>query len=93
MELYVALPSSTIDFNMIEAREMEIENRTGSEVTFMEGWNPESQSVMNIRILPEDSRVCNPGFDITPARLVTGLITEKGICEASQKGIKSLFGK
>ena len=90
---YVALPSSTIDFNMMEGTEMEIENRTGSEVSIMEGWNPETRSVTQIRIHPEDSRVSNPGFDITPARLVTGLITEKGICEASEEGINSLFGK
>ena len=59
----------------------------------MEGLNPESQQVTNISILTEDTRVSNPGFDITPARLVTGLITEKVICEASEKGINALFGK
>jgi len=90
---YVALPSSSIDFNMLKGEEMVIENRDGSEVSHMEGLNPESKQVTNISILPEDTRVSNPGFDITPARLVTGLITEKGICEASEEGINSLFGK
>ena len=90
---YVALPSTTIDFNMEDGREMEIEYRDESEVSNMEGWDPESQSVMNMRILPEKVAVSNPGFDITPARLVTRLITEKGICEASKEGINSLFEK
>lgn len=88
---YVALPSSTIDFGMEKGSEMEIEERTGSEVSHMEGWNESNQSIESIRILPEDSTIANPGFDVTPARLVTGLITEKGICEASEKGIHSLF--
>jgi methylthioribose-1-phosphate isomerase len=88
---YVALPSSTIDFGMEKGSEMKIEERTGSEVSHMEGWNESSQTLESIRILPEGSVIANPGFDVTPARLVTGLITEKGICEASEEGIQSLF--
>ncbi len=88
---YVALPSSTIDFNMTDGKEMEIEYRDGSEVANIDGWDPESQSVVNVRILPESTAVNNPGFDITPGRLVTGLITEKGVCKANKEGIASLF--
>ncbi|MEN8204221.1 MAG: S-methyl-5-thioribose-1-phosphate isomerase [Bacteroidota bacterium] len=88
---YVALPSSTIDFGMDKGSEMEIEERTVREVTHMEGWNETGRSLETIRLLPENTRISNPGFDLTPSRLVTGLITEKGICEASEKGIQSLF--
>jgi methylthioribose-1-phosphate isomerase len=90
---YVALPSSTIDFNMADGKEMEIEYREGSEISNMEGWDSKTQSVLSVRILPEEAKVKNPGFDITPGRLVTGLITEKGICEASEEGIASLFAR
>ena len=88
---YVALPSSTIDFAMKKGSEMEIEERTGTEVSHVEGWNERNQSPDSIRILPTNSSIANPGFDVTPARLVTGLITEKGICDASETGIQSLF--
>jgi methylthioribose-1-phosphate isomerase len=88
---YVALPSSSIDFQMEEGKEMEIEERDGQEISHMEGWNDKTQSTETLRILPPSSGIANPGFDLTPARLVTGLITEKGICDASEKGIKTLF--
>jgi len=90
---YVALPSSTIDFNLSRGEEIEIEHRDDAEVSHMEGWDEEKQKSATFRILPNGSRVVNPGFDITPARLVSGLITEKGICKASEEGIGSLFGK
>ena len=88
---YVALPSSSIDFSMDEGKNIAIEQRDGAEVSNMDGWNESTQAVMNVRILPENSKVSNPGFDVTPARLVTGLITEKGICESSEEGIRSLY--
>ena len=90
---YVALPSTTIDFELSDGRQIEIENRDAKEVTHMEGLNEETKGISTIRILPERSTVVNPGFDVTPARLVSGLITERGICEASEAGIKSLFDK
>lgn len=89
---YVALPSSSIDLETRTGTETEIENREGSEVTHVEGWSDLSDHMDEIRIVPESSPVANPGFDITPARLVTGLITEKGICPATEEGIRSLFG-
>ena len=90
---YVALPSSSIDFKLAQGEEIEIENREDLEVSHMEGWDEEKQKATRFRILPKGSKVINPGFDITPARLVSGLITDKGICDASEDGIASLFGK
>ena len=90
---YVALPSTTIDFELSDGRQIEIENRDAEEVTHMEGQNEGTQEISTVRILPERSPVVNPGFDVTPARLVSGLITERGICEASEAGINSLFDK
>jgi len=90
---YVALPSTTIDFELGDGRQIEIENRDAEEVTHMEGLSEKTQGINTIRILPTSSPVVNPGFDVTPARLVDGLITERGICEASEAGIKSLFDK
>jgi methylthioribose-1-phosphate isomerase len=90
---YVALPSSSIDFQLAPGAEIHIENREDVEVSHMEGWEEEKQKSASFRILPVDSKVVNPGFDITPARLVSGLITEKGICDASEEGIETLFGK
>ena len=89
---YVALPSSTIDFKLEDGTETEIENRSSEEVSVMEGINLATGEVDSVRILPEGSPVVNPGFDVTPATLVTALITEKGVCQASEKGIRSLFG-
>ncbi len=90
---YVALPSSTIDMEMMDGKKTEIENRDGREVSHMEGWDEERNRSARIRVIPLTTEVANPGFDITPARLVTGLITEKGICSASEEGIKGLFGE
>lgn len=88
---YVAIPSTTIDFELDDGSQIEIENRNAREVTHMEGKNQDNGEVNTIQILPEGSPATNPGFDVTPARFVSGLITEKGICDASEMGIKSLF--
>jgi methylthioribose-1-phosphate isomerase len=88
---YVALPSTTIDFTLDEGRAIEIENRSAEEVTHMEGLHPSEDRSQAIQILPKGSPVANPGFDVTPARLVSGLITERGICGASEKEIQTLF--
>jgi methylthioribose-1-phosphate isomerase len=58
----------------------------------MEGWAEEDEKISEIRLIPQSSPVANPGFDITPGRLVTGLITEKGIIPATEEGIKCLLG-
>jgi methylthioribose-1-phosphate isomerase len=87
---YVALPSTTIDWNLRDGiLEIPIEQRDGGEVSMMEGIV--DNEVRQFRIIPERSAVANYGFDVTPARLVTALITEKGVCEATREGILSLF--
>lgn len=87
---YVALPSTTIDWNLKDGIiEIPIEQRDGSEVFMMEGIL--DNEIRQFRILSEKSAVANYGFDVTPARLVTGLITERGLCKATREGILKLF--
>ena len=87
---YVALPSTTIDWNLNDGIvEIPIEQRDGREVNIMEGLLDDE--VHEFRIIPEKSPVANYGFDVTPARLVTGLITERGVCKATREGILNLF--
>ncbi len=88
---YVALPSPTIDFTLFDGvAEIPIEERSGDEVAKMTGV-AEDGSVQTVDIVSQGSPVANYAFDVTPARLVTGLITEAGICEASRDGIAALF--
>jgi methylthioribose-1-phosphate isomerase len=90
---YVALPSSSIDFTMKDGiREIPIEQRSGEEVSWMEGILEDGRTG-RVRIIPEESAVANYGFDVTPARLVTGLITERGICGANEQEIRALFSE
>lgn len=87
---YAALPSSTIDWKIDDGlKEIPIEERNSNEVAQIEGWN--GSEITTVRLVPENSPVANYGFDVTPARLVTGLITERGICAASKKEISGLF--
>jgi methylthioribose-1-phosphate isomerase len=87
---YVALPSTTIDWTLNDGvTEIPIEQRNANEVSMMEGLL--GNEVHEFRIIPEKSPVANYGFDVTPARLVTGLITERGVCKASREGILELF--
>jgi len=87
---YVALPSSTIDWNIKDHKQIPIEERNSEELSHVEGVN-ENNEIIKVRIYPKKSKSLNLAFDVTPAELVTGLITEKGICEASEKGLKGLF--
>ena len=87
---YVALPSSTIDWNIKNQKQIPIEERNVEELSHIEGVD-EDNKIRRIRIYPKKSKSLNLAFDITPAKFVTGLITEKGICEASEKGLKGLF--
>lgn len=88
---YVALPSSTIDFTMNDGlREIPIEQRGADEVRWMEGLTPEGR-YDRIQVIPDHHAVANYGFDVTPARLITGLITERGICPANPDSIAALF--
>ena len=87
---YVALPSSTIDWDIKDAKDIPIEQRNSEELSHIEGID-ENNEVKKILIYPKKSKAMNLAFDVTPAKYVTGLITEKGICEASTEGLKKLF--
>jgi len=88
---YVALPESTIDFTLKSGvNKIEIEERSQDEVTSIRGIN-ELGKITNVKITPNFVKSHNPGFDVTPARLVTKLITNKGICNASTDDIRKLF--
>jgi len=87
---YVALPSSTIDWSIKDHRQIPIEERNSEELSHIEGID-ENNEIKKIRIYPQKSKSLNLAFDVTPSKLVTGLITEKGVCEASEKGLKGLF--
>ena len=87
---YVALPSSTIDWNIENFKDIPIEERNSEELSHVEGLD-EANKVRKVLIYPKKSKAMNLAFDITPAKYVTGLITEKGICEASTDGLKKLF--
>ena len=87
-----ALPSTSIDFSISNGiEEIIIEERDPEEVTNITGLS--DGKIQSVRICPEDTVAANYGFDITPARLITGLITEKGICRATEKDIKKMFSE
>ena len=88
---YVALPGPTIDWTIADGvRDIPIEERDAAEVTTIPGRAPDG-SVVAVRITPEGSPAANYGFDVTPARLVAGLVTERGICAASREGLLGLY--
>ncbi len=87
---HVAVPSSTIDWNLATGRQIPIEERNGNEVAIMTG-RTQTGDIASVRITPETSPTANPAFDVTPARLVTGLVTERGLCPATEAGLRSLF--
>ena len=89
---YVALPSSTIDWNIKDYKDIPIEERNPEELSHIEGLD-ESGNLKKIQVYPKKSKAKNLAFDVTPAKYVTRLITEKGICEASSKALKNLFDK
>jgi methylthioribose-1-phosphate isomerase len=88
---YVALPSPTIDWTLDDGvADIPIEERDAAEVTQMTGRTADG-AMATVRIVPEGSPAANPAFDVTPARLVTGLVTERGIADASRDGLLGLF--
>jgi methylthioribose-1-phosphate isomerase len=89
---YVALPSSTIDWEIKEGKNIPIEERNSEELSHVEGVD-ENNEIKKVLIYPKKSKAMNLAFDVTPAKYVTGLITEKGISEASTNGLKELFKK
>jgi len=89
---HVALPSSTFDWTTRDGvTGIPIEQRGGEELTHLDGVDEEAGALRTVRITPEGSPAANYAFDVTPARLVTGLITERGVCAASESGIRGLF--
>ena len=88
---YAASPSSSVDWTLDDGvAEIPIEQRAGEELSHVSGWS-EGHGEASVVVLPEKSAVANFAFDVTPAALVTGLVTERGVCEASQDGLLSLF--
>jgi len=87
---YVALPSSTIDWNIKDFKDIPIEERNSEELSHVEGLD-ENNNVKKVLIYPKKSKTMNLAFDITPAKYISGLITEKGICDASEEGLGKLF--
>lgn len=89
---YAVLPTSSIDMTISDGlKEINIEQRDPYEVTHVEGFL--ENEIVSVRICPENARAANYGFDVTPARLITGLITEKGVCAAKREEIAKLFPK
>jgi methylthioribose-1-phosphate isomerase len=87
---YVALPSSTFDWNMADgAAAIPIEERDPDEVRWVQGWDGHGQT--RVRVCPQASPAANFAFDVTPARLITGLITERGVCRATAEDIRRMF--
>jgi methylthioribose-1-phosphate isomerase len=88
---WAAVPSSTIDWTLSDGlSDIPIEQRSGAEVTDVTGRMADG-TIATVRVVPLESNAANPAFDVTPARLVSGLITERGRCEASEAGLRGLF--
>jgi methylthioribose-1-phosphate isomerase len=88
---YVGLPYPTIDWTILDGvRNIPIEERSARELSHMTG-RTENGDLATVQILPEGTAGANPAFDVTPARLVTALITERGVCDASEAGLLSLY--
>ena len=88
---YVALPSPTIDWTVRDGvREIPIEERSGAEVTMVQGRDA-SGAIVQVQISPDGTGARNPAFDVTPGHLVTGLITERGIAPATPQGLAAMF--
>ena len=94
---YVALPASTIDWSLDDGvASIPIEARSEREVTHIQGWSGSGRSAgeaVSVRLVPEGTPAFNPAFDVTPARLVTALITERGVAPASEAGLRVLYGE
>jgi methylthioribose-1-phosphate isomerase len=87
---YVALPSSTIDWDIKNFKDIPIEERNSEELSYIEGLD-ENNDLKKVLIYPKKSKALNLAFDVTPAKYITGLITEKGVCEASSEALKKMF--
>ncbi|MFC1585224.1 S-methyl-5-thioribose-1-phosphate isomerase [Fibrobacterota bacterium] len=91
LPFYVAIPSSTIDWEMEDGiKEIPIEERDPDEIRYIQGRDKDGKT-RSVLVPPEDSRAGNYAFDVTPARLVTGIITERGVCQADKESVLKLF--
>ena len=88
---YVALPSSTFDWELSDGFAIPIEERAPSEVTSISGLRNDQTLETSIELTPSGCAAANPAFDVTPRHLVTGLITERGLCDANEEAISKLF--
>ena len=89
---YVALPSSTIDWTVRDGRkEIPIEERDGREISHIFWGKNAAGEVTEVQITPDGAKVANPAFDVTPAELVTGLITERGVCDPTEEALAAMF--
>jgi len=87
---YAAFPVSTIDWSLEHGGDIPIEERAAAELTHVTGRSA-SGAIETVRVVPDSSPVLNLAFDVTPARLVTALITERGLCAASRSGLQTLY--
>ncbi|MDX1709770.1 MAG: S-methyl-5-thioribose-1-phosphate isomerase, partial [Rhodovibrionaceae bacterium] len=87
---YVALPGPTVDWTLDSGDAVPIEERDGAEVAEVSGRTRDG-AIETVRVTPDGSPVGNPAFDVTPARLVTALVTERGACEATREGLARLY--
>jgi len=90
LPFYVAIPYSTLDWSLTDGDAIPIEERDAAEVSRVWGRGPDG-ALTEVEILPEGSAAANPAFDVTPARLVSALVTERGVCPASPEGLRSLY--
>ncbi len=88
---YVALPSSTFDWELEHGAKIPIEQRSGDEITSISGMNDTTGKIASIRLVAIGTQAVNYSFDVTPARLISGLITERGIVQANKEAIHALF--
>jgi methylthioribose-1-phosphate isomerase len=89
---YVAVPGPTIDWRLADGAGMPIEQRAPEEVTQIQG-QAEDGRAMSVRLTPAQSKAANPAFDVTPARLLTALITERGVCPATREGLSLRYSE
>jgi len=87
---YIGLPYPSIDWTIADGGDIPIEERNAAEVSRISG-RAETGEVVTVDVLPQGSPAANPAFDVTPARLITALITERGVCAASEAGLLSLY--
>lgn len=92
LPMVFALPSSTIDWVRRDGlAEIPIEQRSAHEVKYIQGWSEDESKLLEVLLCPKDSPAMNFAFDVTPARLITKIITERGVCSASEEGITGLY--